>query len=132
MIQEKRSFAELIKSIYLYLFTAIGLILIIVGIFQTSNYVINLIAFDNYQLGYEENRCDYVTQPIAVEAGKTPVQDPTLQKEQKDKCLKTLEEFRRYKKITDGARAITFLIVGGGVFAFHLTRTNILSKRDTF
>lgn len=129
MAEQKRSFAELIKSIYLYLFTAIGLILIIVGIFQLSNYVINIAVFEKYQLGYEENRCDYMTQPVAVEAGKA-APDPALQQKQKDECIKTLEEFRRYKKITDGARAITFLIVGGGVFAFHLSRTTLLAKKD--
>src|SRR3989344_6238552 len=129
MTQEKRSFAELIKSIYLYLFTAIGLILIIVGIFQSSNYVINLLAFDKYQLGYEENRCDYTAMKPVIEGDKQSSEEARLEREQKEKCLGTLEEFRRYKKITDGARAITFLVVGGGVFAFHLSRTNILSKK---
>lgn len=130
MADQKRSFGDLIKSIYLYLFTAVGLILIIVGIFQLSNYVINITVFEKYQLGYEENRCDYLVQPVAVEAGKTAAVDPKLQKEQREKCLTTLEEFRRYKKITDGARAITFLVVGGAVFAFHLSRTTLLGKKD--
>ncbi len=127
MAQEKRPFVELIRSIYLYLFTAVGLILIIVGIFQISNYIIKITAFDKYQLGYEESKCDYITEPVALDQKSVSTEEAKLKN---DKCLQGLEELRRYKKITDGARAITFLLVGGGVFWFHLTRSNLLSKKD--
>lgn len=127
MADPKRSFADLIKSIYLYLFTAIGLILVIIGIFQLSNYVIKIAVFDKYQLEYEETRCDYL--PVETLPGGEKKSSEAAQME-KEKCEKGLEELRAYKKVTDGARAITFLVVGGAVFAFHLSRTTLLGKRD--
>lgn len=126
-MDHKRSFSDLIKSIYLYLFTAVGLVLIIVGVFQLSNYIIKITVFEKYNLGYEETRCDYLPQSVAPGEDKTAT---GTAKTEKEKCEKTTEELRKFKKVTDGARAVTFLLVGGAVFAFHLRRTTLLGRKD--
>lgn len=127
--KEKRNFTELIKSIYLYLFTSIGLILFIVGVFQASSFTVNKIFFPHYYLGYEENRCDVgqYFAPAKIE-GIKPL-SPQDQRAQDEKCLKRLEEFRRYKEVTDVALALTFIAIGSIVFVFHLRRTTLLTKR---
>lgn len=124
----KRTFADLIKSIYLYLFTGIGLILLIVGIFQLSGYAVNKIAFDKYQLGYEENRCDFGMMPEPVKTEGAREETPGERNERQQKCEQQLEEFRRFREVTDLSRAITFIIVGSAVFAFHLRRTTLLTR----
>jgi hypothetical protein len=44
----------------------------------------------------------------------------------KQDCEESLEEQRKIRKVTDLAQAITFIIVGGAVFAFHFRKTSIL------
>lgn len=121
-MQDKKDWGKFLKTLYFYFFSAIGLILIIIGIFQLSDFAVRKYFLPKYNLGYEENRCDYAAQPVSVakEPGVPTSEDLTKQAE---KCQKSLEEYRKYKEVTDFARAISFVVVGGAVFAFHFKQT---------
>lgn len=128
---QKRSFAELIKTIYFYLFSAIGLILVIVGIFQTSEYVVKKFFLPKYDLGYGES-CDYFGKIIPApidgrQVATTSAEEQKMLDQQKKDCLTRIEEQRAVRQVTDLARAITFIIVGSVVFIFHFRRTKLLT-----
>jgi hypothetical protein len=116
--------ASTIRTIYFYFFAGLGLVLLIVGIFQLSNWGVKSFLLPKYDLSYEETRCDYAPVPAKIEgesAGE-PVED------QKKRCLETLETQRKTRQITDLAQAITFVVVGAAVFAFHFRKTSLLHK----
>lgn len=121
-MKEKKDFGKFLKTLYFYFFSAVGLILVIIGIFQLSDFAVRRYLLPKYNLGYEENRCDYLTQPISVTKEESAPTDSDL-KEQAKKCEEKLEEYRKYKEVTDFARAVSFIVVGGVVFAFHFKQT---------
>src|SRR3989442_9335845 len=101
-VVQKRSFADLIKTIYFYLFSAIGLILIIVGIFQLSEFAVKKFFLPKYHLGYEENQCDYIRPKIAPPVDMPVTASPSAQEEkqlieQEKECKAHIEETRQFK-----------------------------------
>jgi hypothetical protein len=121
-MKEKKDFGKFLKTLYFYLFSSIGLILVIIGVFQISDFAVRKYLLPKYNLGYEENRCDYLTQP-AMPAKEEAAPTESDLKEQAKKCEEKLEEYRKYKEVTDFARGISFIVVGGIVFAFHFRQT---------
>lgn len=121
-MKEKKDFGKFLKTLYFYFFSAVGLILVIIGIFQLSDFAVRRYLLPKYNLGYEENRCDYLAQPVALTKEESaPTENDS--KEQAKKCEEKLEEYRKYKEVTDFARAISFVVVGGVVFSFHFKQT---------
>ncbi len=96
-----------IRTAYFYVFSAIGIILLIIGVFKLSDYGVRKVFLDNYYLPYEAGRCSY-PQP-------------------QDKCLEELSRERKVKEVTDISSSITFLVVGSALFAFHYRRARKLS-----
>jgi len=121
-MKEKKDFGKFLKTLYFYFFSAVGLILVIVGVFQLSDFAVRRYLLPKYNLGYEENRCDYLTQPISATKEESAPTESDL-KEQAKKCEEKLEEYRKYKEVTDFARAVSFVVVGGVVFLFHFKQT---------
>lgn len=121
-MKEKKDFGKFLKTLYFYFFSAVGLILVIIGVFQLSDFAVRRYLLPKYNLGYEENRCDYLTQPIPATKEESALTESDL-KEQSKKCEEKLEEYRKYKEVTDFARAVSFIVVGGVVFAFHFKQT---------
>ena len=121
-MKEKKDFGKFLKTLYFYFFSAVGLILVIIGVFQLSDFAVRSYLLPKYNLGYEENRCDYLTQPMPA---TKEVAAPTAEdmEKQAEICEKKLEEYRKYKEVTDFARAISFIVVGGVVFSFHFRQT---------
>jgi len=115
------SLANTIKAIYFYFFAGLGLVLLILGIFQMSNWFVKSYLLPKYDLSYDETRCDYV--PLSVK----PESEPPVN-ETKKECEERLETQRRTKQVTDAAQAVTFLVVGGLVFAFHIRRTSLFDR----
>lgn len=111
----------LIRTIYFYFFSGLGLVLLIVGTFNLSQFVVKKTLLPKYDLGYEETRCTiYAPQ---VEGQKTA---PLEAKKQKDECLKQLNEQRQAKQVLDLTSATTLIVVGAIVFVFHFRRTKTL------
>lgn len=92
---------KLIPTIYFYLLSAIGIVLLIIGVFNSFHYVVGITVYDKYPLKYgNESRCQYLSYPakeIGVEssAGST---DSVDQEKVKKGCLDSLEvERKKYK-----------------------------------
>lgn len=115
------NFGSIIRTAYFYVFSAIGIILMIVGIFKLSDFAVRSLLLDNYYLDYETGRCSYL-EPVKVEG-----QDTQSNPDAMEKCEQDLERERQVKRVTDISSAITFTIVGGVLFTFHYRRARKLS-----
>jgi len=116
---------KLIPTIYFYLLSAVGVVLFIIGIFNSFHYVVGITAYDKYPLGYPENRCDYVAAPVATDGATKPVTEQS-----KKDCLLSLDQERQNKKIDDLEKSISFTTIGLLVFAFHFYFSKKLSNRQ--
>ena len=104
-----------IPTIYFYLLSAVGMVLLIIGLFKTTHFLSGVMFFDKYPLqSYSETRCENMPQPV-TENGKTL----PLQKETMDLCLKSLEKERLATKQNDLEQSISFTIIGLLVFSTH-------------
>lgn len=127
MSEQKGGLANLIRTIYFYFFAGVGLILLIVGIFQFSQWGVKSFLLPKYNLSYEETRCDYLP---SKEMSEPPVSSISALPpgQTKQDCEATLEEQRKVRKVTDLAQAITFVVVGAALFVFHFRKSSSLHK----
>ncbi len=110
---------KLIPTIYFYLLSAVGIVLLIIGVFNAFHYVVGLTAYEKYPLKYgNESRCQYMSVP-AKEIGVETSGDSVEQEQAKKDCLNSLEAERKNTKIDDFEKAIAFTVVGLVVFTVH-------------
>lgn len=112
---------KLIPTIYFYLLSVIGMVLIIVGLFNATHYIIGVTAYDKYPLGYApESRCEYMPKVALPDGQIQPAQgDKEAEKKQKEECLKSVEAERQNKKADDLEKSISFTAIGLLVFGVH-------------
>ena len=107
---------KLIPTIYFYVLCIVGMVLFIIGLFNTFHYVVGITAYDKYPLRYNaESRCEYMPKMLPDETQKS-VQS---EKEQKEECLKSLEKERMNTKIDDLEKSIAFTAIGLLIFSTH-------------
>lgn len=130
---KNRNFSTIIKTIYFYIFSAVGLILIIIGLFNSAHYLVKKTLLPKYDLGQEEQRCDFVGRvaPVPLEPTKTgSATSESYLKEleaQKKDCQVSLEEQRKVREVTDLSSALSFLVIGAGIFIFHY---RVIKKKE--
>lgn len=106
---------KLIPTIYFYVVSLIGLVLLIIGIFAGVHFVVGVTAYNKYPLDYApETRCSIPVAPAPE--GKTAAQ---LQISSQDECLKSVEKERATKKAADLEKALSFTLIGMLVFGIH-------------
>ena len=116
--------AKHIALIYFYIISAAALALIVTGIFQSVNYVVNITQYQQYPVGYRETDCEtspyQYAKPMAVPEG-VPAPTPTAQEieKQKKNCEKQLARERKQQQLDDLKNAVTFSLVGTVLFAIH-------------
>lgn len=121
---------SLIRTIYLYVFSGIGLVLFLAGIFQGVRFLVNVTQFSTYPLAqYEETQCDY---PFTLYGKPAPLEEANREtapseeeiQRQEEKCKERQTELRQRKRVEDLTQALTFLVVGALVFIphWHLAR----------
>lgn len=115
------NFNSIVKTAYFYIFSAIGIILLVVGIFKVSDFVVRSYFLDNYYLSYEAGRCSYL-EPVKLEGEASGSSASAI-----EKCEKDLDREREVKRVTDISSAVTFIIVGLVLFVFHYRRARSLS-----
>lgn len=97
---------EWVKRIYIYIFSAIGLVLVIIGTVQLINLGLKAYIFTKADSYYS------YPVPAAVEKGQPAQPDP-----------KALEEFQvnqlASQRQRDAANAIAMIIVGAPLFLYH-------------
>jgi len=101
---------KLIPTIYFYVVSLIGLVLLIIGIFSSIHFLVGITAYDKYPLGYSaETRCI----APAPEKGQPQV-NPSY-----NQCLQEVEQDRMSRKADDMEKSISFTLVGLIVFGIH-------------
>lgn len=107
---------RLIPTIYFYLLSAIGMVLLIIGLFSSVHFITGIISYDKYPLRYgAESRCEYMPKAIPVEGRKDIQSDADTKLD----CLKSLEKERATTKAGDLEKSISFTSIGLLVFAIH-------------
>lgn len=108
---------KLIPTIYFYVLSAVGMVLFIVGLFNTTHYVVGITSYDKYPLKYgAEGRCVYMA-PAALPMGDST--DSERDKKAMEDCLKSLEIERENTKRDDLEKSIAFTVIGFLVFSTH-------------
>lgn len=110
---------RLIPTIYFYLLSAIGMVLLIMGLFNTVHYITGITSYDKYPLRFgAESRCDYM--PVPASMGETKaISSDTSNVNTKEDCLKSLEKERATTKADDLEKSISFTTIGFLVFLTH-------------
>jgi len=102
---------EWVKKIYVYLFSAIGLVLVVIGAVQIINLGLKAWIFTKADVYY-----NYPAPVSAPEKGGQPIQQPDP---------KVVEEFQKNNLISqrqrDAANALAMIIVGAPLFIYHWT-----------
>lgn len=105
---------KLIPTIYFYTVSLIGLVLLIIGIFNAIHFIVGVTAYDKYPLGYTaESRCMIPT-PTTEKVAATPSATATY-----NQCVQDVEQERMLKKADDLEKSISFTLIGLIVFSIH-------------
>lgn len=123
-----------IATIYFYAVSAASLALIVIGIFNGVNFVINSTQYDKYPLRYgpgadcENYPYKYGPMPAVID-GRTPATPSAEElKKQKENCEKTTGEERKLHRIEDIRNTLTFTLVGILLFLIHFPQARKYSK----
>src|SRR3989338_3737777 len=119
---------KLIATVYFYVISAGSLILIVIGIFNIVNFIINSTQYDKYPTRYSmPGDCEGVPYkycgpvPAATVDLRGIPATPSAEELEKQKraCIKQDELDRKQHKIDDMKNAITFTLVGAVLFLIH-------------
>jgi len=117
---------SIIKTIYLYVFSGVGLALILFGSYTGIQYGVNVTQFDKYPLQqWEEGQCRYpnigfsAAKPVTEERSATPSAEE-IDKQEKQ-CTENQERQRKIKQTQDLTHAVAMLFLGALVFVPHWT-----------
>lgn len=122
---------KLITLIYFYLISAISLGLIIIGIFNVGNLVINLTQYDNYPPRFGYDNCENGYGPKAPYAAALQPEGSVSAKQiqkQKELCLVQVELDRKQHKLEDIKNASLFTSIGIILFLIHFPQARKQSK----
>lgn len=117
---------KLISLIYFYLVSIIGLILLIIGIYNAVTFTVNITQYEEYPLRYVGNEeCGYPArsaEPIKPidNAVLAPTTTPEELTQQKKICEDRVERERKKQKVDDLKNSIYFTLTGVILLAIHL------------
>ncbi len=122
-----------IATIYFYLVSAASLALIVIGIFNAVNFLINSTQYEKYPLKYPQGSCDnfpykFGPYPAMEVRGVPATPSAKEQEQQKEACLKQEDALSKQQKIDDLKNAITFTLVGLVLFLIHFPNARKFSK----
>ncbi|MBI3109696.1 hypothetical protein HYZ06_01505 [Candidatus Daviesbacteria bacterium] len=132
---------KIIATIYFYVISAASLALIVIGIFNTVNFIINSTQYEKYPLRYPQGSCEnypfkFGPYPAMDVRGMPATPSATLGtgpsaqelEKQKQDCLKQENALSKQQKIDDLKNAITFTLVGLVLFSIHFPLARKQSK----
>lgn len=117
---------NLIKTIYLYVFSGVGLALILFGSYSAIRYFVNVTQFEQYPLAqWEETQCAYpaigysVAKPVMED--RTNLASPSAEEIEKQEklCKENTEKQRKRKQTDDLTHTLATLLIGILVFIPH-------------
>ncbi|MBI2017530.1 hypothetical protein HYS92_00620 [Candidatus Daviesbacteria bacterium] len=125
-----------IATIYFYLISAASLALIVIGIFNAVNFIINTTQYDKYPPKYGPPVVDCeeggyfkygAPRPLTLD-GVSATPSAEESKKLKEQCEKQLELDRKQHLIDDLKNALTFSLVGTVLFLIHFPLARKQSK----
>ncbi|MEK7673705.1 MAG: hypothetical protein AAB371_00710 [Patescibacteria group bacterium] len=105
---------SLIRKIYLYIFSAIGLVILIIGIVNLINLGLRMFIFKNADYIYSS----YTPAPMPVEKIGTSTSDRILENSIEVSKKNQQMEINRSRE-RDAANALAMIIVGLPVYLYH-------------
>lgn len=114
---------NLIKAIYLYFFTGVGLVMFLIGSYQLVQHASKKVLLPKYYLDYQESRCDYLNYAPIEGTKNNQAEDTARIEKERTRCLTNLEEERKYQEVLTLSRSVTLLILGFATFVFHYRKT---------
>jgi hypothetical protein len=125
-----KSPTSIIANIYAYALLAGSVVVLAIGVYMLAKNLLGRYVLDQYPLGYEETRCDYISSPympMPVDGTRTPdqmEQDKQRYEEESKKakaeCEQQLVELRARKQNTDFYESLVLLVVGTLIFVPHV------------
>ena len=116
---------NLIKTIYLYIFSGVGLALLLFGSYNTIRYAVDVTQFEKYPLQqWEETQCTFSNtsypqaKPTMVETREATPSAEEIQKQEK-LCEENRDKQRKIKQTQDLTHAGAMLLLGALVFIPH-------------
>ena len=105
--------SNLIKTIYLYVVSVIGVVMTVVGLSGLINTTVKLAVFDEYPIPYYSDLPVKETPAGTTErTAKEKAEDERLADERK-------QQARQVAMVNDLTQAIALTIVGGAVYIYH-------------
>ena len=108
---------ELIRTLYLYLFSLIGLVVVVMGLVQLVDLGLKVYAFKKADqvLIYPESTRPAKTSPELEETTLTPEEQKKYEQEQLEYQIKQREADRE----RNAANALAMILVGTPLFLYH-------------
>jgi hypothetical protein len=117
-----------IATIYFYILSLIGVGLIVIGVFNIVNLIVNLTQYDKYPLKYGVDNCDLYPQDFRGVPVTKPMEDESVMlatpsaeeaTKQKQICQTHADAERKQHLVDDIKNSIAFPIVGLILFLLH-------------
>lgn len=122
-----------IGIIYYYLVSAASLALIVVGIFNSANLLVNLTQYDEYPLQYLAEDCENFRSPVKgpYPTEITPASMSATEKEDLEKsCQTRVERERKARRLEDIKSSVLFTLIGTVLFAIHFPQARKQSRNN--
>lgn len=114
---------RLVSLIYFYLVSIIGILLLIIGLYNLVSFGINSAFYDKYPLPYGNEDCSYFTQPLPDKTLPETDSLASLSAEQanaqKIACENRIEADRKKNQVNDIKNGVYFTIIGIILLALH-------------
>jgi hypothetical protein len=124
-----------ISLIYFYLVSIIGIVLLVVGIYNVVTYTINVTQYDNYPLRYQETDCDVNPYQFGGPTPYKPNGEPTPASPSAENvsaqvasCKKQQALLRKQQQFDDLRSSIVFTGAGLVLFIIHFYMARKHSK----
>lgn len=109
---------EIIRTIYLYLFSLVGLVLVVVGAVKIVDLGLKAFVFKN-----AEQTLNYPEMPRPAVDGVKKTEESKVSEEEQAKFKKEQEEFQKKdlesRRERDAAGAVAMMLVGAPLFLYH-------------
>lgn len=119
-----------VSLVYFYLISAGALALIVIGVFNSVNFLLNITQYKDYPLRYQQD-CESIYPSVKLMVPGYPIpatQSAFEMEQQKELCQRNLDKLRKQQKLDDLRNSITFTAVGTILFLIHFPIARRQSK----
>lgn len=113
-----------VSLIYFYLISAGALGLIVIGIFNSVNFMVNITQYKEYPLRYQQDCENIYPASVKIVPPSVGYPFPATQSAaevdvQRQVCQRNVEKQRKQQMLDDLKNSITFSLVGSILFLIH-------------